>query len=497
MHRLASAFVIAVGAALAFSTTVPASTSPIPVSGPSPYTGCTVGAGTGTLFPNAEVEPQVTAKGSFLVAAFQQDRWSNGGAHGLVSAASADGGATWSEFPQPFSLCAQPFYPKVAPYERASDPWVSVGPDGTVYSNAISFNRSNNKNGVFAATSKDGLHWTNLNALVEYTTNGGQFSTDKNSITADPVHPGVAYSVWDTLVLATDNPDDNPHAAAYNGNAYFSKTTDGGKTWSPAKVIFPTAQNNQTIGNVIVVDPMTGALYDFTAWIVHPNSRANTQYFAAFVKSTDGGTTWSAPQQIARMFTVGVTDPNTGALIRVGDGLPEPAIDPATGQLYVVWEESSAFKRGNVRGAEDDTITLATSTNGGSSWSLTSPVNTFTGLPAFTPTVRVNSAGTVAVTYYDTRTLAPTNTTTLPTDYWITYSTNHGASFDGEQHITGPFNMLAAAFARGYFVGDYEALTSSGTSFIPVFGRTNCADTSCSAQSGAANPQDIYAAPGF
>jgi hypothetical protein len=496
MHSLPSALVIAFGALLAFSTTALAET-PISISGPSPYAGCTVGSGTGTLYPNAEAEPQVTVGGSLLVTAFQQDRWNNGGAHGLVSAASTDGGATWSEFPQPFSLCAKPFYGTVAPYERASDPWVSIGPDGTVYSNAISFNGSNPKNGVFAATSKDGLHWSNLSTLVEYTANGGQFSTDKNSITADPVKKGVAYSVWDTLVLATDNPDDNPHTAAYNGNAYFSKTTNGGRTWSPAKVIFPTAQNNQTIGNVIIVNPRTGDLYDFTAWIVHPNSAADTQYYAAFVKSTDGGNTWSAPQKIARMFTVGVTDPNTGALVRVGDGLPEPAIDQVTGQLYLVWEESSAFKRGNVQGAEDDTITLATSTSGGTTWSLTSPVNTFKGLPAFTPTVRVNSAHTVAVAYYDTRSLAPTNTTTLPTDYWITYSSDHGVSFGGERHVAGSFNMLAAAFARGYFVGDYEALASSGTSFIPVFGQTNCADTSCSAQSGAANPQDIYTAEGF
>jgi hypothetical protein len=496
LKRLPPALALSVSLALALTSTALASGSVV-VSGDSPFAACTAGGETGRLYPNAEVEPQVTASGSLVVAAWQQDRWSDGGAHGLVSGASTDGGVTWSEFPQPFTVCAQPYYRTVAPYARASDPWVSIGPDGTVYANAITFNAGDRRNGVFAATSRDGLHWTNLRSLVEYTTNGGQFSTDKNSITADPVHAGVAYSVWDTLVTATDNPDDNPRTAAYNGDAYFSKTTDGGRTWSAPRVIFPTAQNNQTIGNVIVVDPRTGALYDFTAWIVHPNSAANTQYYAAFVKSTDGGATWSAPQRVARMFTVGVTDPNTGAVVRVGDGIPEPAIDPATGQLYVTWEESSAFKRGNTQGAVDDTVTVAASRDGGATWSLTTPVNTFTGLPAFTPVVRVNASGTVAVTYYDTRGLTPGNTTTLPTDYWITYSSDHGATFGGERHVFGPFNMLAAANARGFFVGDYEGLAARGASFIPVFGATNCADTSCSATGGATNPQDIYAATGF
>lgn len=495
MQRILGAIALAAGATLAFSTGALAQTA---ISIGDPYSGCTADAGTGTNYASAEVEPRVSVSGSFAVAAWQQDRWSNGGAHGLVSAASTDGGSTWSEYPQPFSVCAQPFYRfQVAQYNRASDPWVSIGPDGTVYSNAITFNGSNRQNGVFAATSKDGLHWTNLVPLVQYITNGGQFSTDKNSITADPDHAGVAYSVWDTLVSATDEPDDNPRAFAYNGNGYFSKTTDGGKQWSAPVVIFPTTEFTQTIGNVIVVDPRNDNLYDFAAWIVHPNSFANTQTFAAFVKSTDGGTTWSAPQQIAQMFSVGVTDPNTGARIRTGNIIPEPAVDPTSGQLYVVWQESSQFKRGNVRGGEDDTVTLATSIDGGASWKLTSPVNTFTGLPAFTPTVQVDAGGRVAVTYYDFRNLSATNTTTLPTDYWITYSSNGGSIFAGERHVGGSFNMLAAANASGFFVGDYEGLAASGSGFLPVFGMTNCADNSCSLSNGGSDAQDIYTASGF
>src|SRR5439155_27093541 len=139
--------------------------------------------------------------------------------------------------------------------------WVSIGPDGTAYTNAIAFDRSTNRNAVAAATSTDGGRtWGNLTVLVSYETNGGQFATDKNSITADPVRPGVAYSVWDTLIAPTDHPDDNPRARAYTGPTYFSKTTDGGKTWSVPQLIVQTGERRQTIGNQILVDPRTGTL---------------------------------------------------------------------------------------------------------------------------------------------------------------------------------------------------------------------------------------------
>jgi len=382
MKRLGSAFALAAGAVLALSTTT-AYAAPVLVlvSGPSPYANCTSDAGTGTNYVNAEVEPQLAVNpvaSNNIIATWQQDRWSNGGAHGLVAGFSFNGGLTWGEITLPFSNCA----PGGANFNRASDPWVSIGPDGTAYANAISFERSDNRNAVTAATSTDGgKTWGNLNLIVDYETNGGQFSTDKNSITANPKQPGVAYSVWDTLVVATDNPDDNPHTAAYNGDAYFSRTNDGGRTWSTPKVIFHTDQHNQTIGNIILVDPRNGGntLYDITSWIVFPNSVTNTQYFAAFVKSTDGGTTWSAPVAIAQMKTVGVHDPNTGQLIRVGDGIPSTAIDGSTGELYVVWEQASNFKRGNSK-TNDDQVAITTSIDGGATWSTPVVVNTFTRL---------------------------------------------------------------------------------------------------------------------
>ena len=462
------------------------------VSGPSLYAKCTVGAGTGTNFVNAEVEPQIAAdpiNPRHFVGAFQQDRWSNGGAHGLVAAATFDGGKTWTETPLPFSLCA----PGGANFDRASDPWVSIGPDGTVYANAISFDHiTDNRNAVTAARSTDGgLTWTNLVLVADFESNGGQFSTDKNSVTADPVKAGVAYAVWDTLVAPTDNPDDNPHASAYTGPTFFSKTKDGGVTWSTPRIIVDTSNRQQTIGNVIQVDPRTGTLYNFADLIQPPNPGGlggvngdTTQGFnVAFVKSTDGGETWSAPKIVAPITNPSVTDPNTGAVIRTGDIIPGSAIDPNTGQLYVVWQDSSftsnpSLKKGVVQ------VAFSTSTDGGANWSAPKPVSTATGQPAFTPTVSVNSNGVVGVTYYDFRNLQPGNTTTLPTDYWFVSSSDHGATFGNEGHLAGSFDMLTAPFARGFFVGDYEGMAAAGTSFRPFFVQANSGNT--------ANRTDVF-----
>lgn len=456
------------------ATTGPAyasSVTLVTVSSTDPYANCSTAGQPGTNFPDAEVEPWISVNPSHpnnIIGAWQQDRWSNGGSRGLVAGFSLDGGKSWSESTLPFSQCA----PGGLPFQRASDPWVSFGPDGTAYASAISFDRSDNKNAVAAATSTNGgKTWGNLATLVAFTTNGGQFSTDKNSTTADPVKAGTAYTVWDTLVTPTDNPDDNPHTHAFTGDAFFSKTTDGGQSWSAPQDIVQTSQNTQTIGNQIVVDPRNGTLYDFFDLILHPTSK---QFNVAFVKSTDGGTTWTQPQIISELGTAFVTDPNTGQAIRTGDIIPEPAIDPATGQLYVVWQDAR-FTNGKF-----DEVALSTSTNGGATWSSPIQVNTNTpgNRPGFTPSIHVNSAGTVGVTFYDFRALT-SQTATLPTDYWLATSTDHGSTFGNETHLAGSFDMLTAPLtSTGFFVGDYESLTSIGTTFEPFFVQANSGNTS-------------------
>lgn len=451
------------------------------VSGASPYASCAnIGPGQ-TNYLNAEVEPYLAVNPNNLtnfIGVWQQDRWSDGGARGLAGAYSNDSGHTWSPTQLPFSACAT----GGLNYERASDPWISIGPDGTAYAVSISFNASNNNNGVGAAVSTDGgATWNHTQLIIANNEPTTQFFNDKESVTAHPTIVGTAYAVWDRLESPNGNPYANRHTAAFRGPAMFSKTADGGKTWSAPKVIVNTPSRQQTLGNQIVVDPnpQRHTLYNFFTFFTPPFNVTASK--VAFVKSTDDGATWTKPQIIADLRSVGVINPNVPTEgVRTGDDIPEAAIDAATGQLYVVWQDS------RFNGGHYDEVALSTSSDFGKTWSAPIRVNTPTpGRPAFTPSVRVNSAGTVGVTYYDFRNLGSTNMTTLPTDYWKTTSTNAGASFGNEARLTpeGSFDMKKAPNAEGLFVGDYEGLAARGTDFVPFFVKTT---------NTVGNPTDVF-----
>ena len=120
--------IIAVGAVavLVLGAPGPAHAAPgsglVTVSRGTPFAGCAIGgAPDSVLYSGAEVEPSL-ATNRFLpfevVGAWQQDRWSDGGARGLVAGFSRDGGRTFQRSVWPVSRCA----PGGLNYERASDP---------------------------------------------------------------------------------------------------------------------------------------------------------------------------------------------------------------------------------------------------------------------------------------------------------------------------------------------------------------------------------------
>jgi hypothetical protein len=96
------------------------------ITAPSPFAGCTVGTAPGSvLYPDAEEEPWVDANPTNplnLIAVWQQDRWSDGGAKGLVTGVSHNGGATWTRTFPHFSRCAGGTAANGGAYDRASDP---------------------------------------------------------------------------------------------------------------------------------------------------------------------------------------------------------------------------------------------------------------------------------------------------------------------------------------------------------------------------------------
>ncbi len=473
-HRIQPLFglLAAVAVCLSLSFADARAVAEVPVSGNSPFAACST-AGSGTVYGNAETEPYVAVNPtdiSNIVGVWQQDRWSNGASRGAAAAYSVNGGDSWTEVSLPFTSCVQ----GGLNYQRASDVWVSFGPDGTAYATALTLGQSGSS-AVVSATSPDGgKNWTNPREIIVDGGNPSQFFNDKSAVTADPTHPGVAYVVWDRLESGGGDSDAGPRRGAPRAPAYFSKTADGGKTWSKPKPI-TSADAGEATGNQIVVDPKSGAVYDFFDLITQ-STRGRLAYSVQFVKSLDGGDSWSQPMAVADIRSAPVAVPNSRTGVRAGGIIPAAGIDPNSSKLYVVWMDS---RFGNGRYPE---IAVSSSGDNGDSWSQPERVNTPTGGAAFTPAVAVNSMGTVASTYYDVRD-RKSDSSPLLTDYWVTFSTDGAATFGGESRLAGPFDILSAPNSGGYFLGDYQGLAALSDSFIAFFVQANSGDK--------ANPTDV------
>jgi hypothetical protein len=492
---LAAAPLAAVGTASAY----PLSTDPlVQVSGSSPIAGCTAdGDQTGTLYEHSEVEPHVAvnpANPDNLIAAWQQDRYSDGGSQGLVTASSHNGGLTWTlNADTKSSLCTGGTTGNGGGYERASDPWLGISPDGTAYLMSLSVDNDPTAGGFVNAgfnamlvmrSTDGGVTWSNPVTLRR--DDNPNTLNDKNTLTADPTDPDFVYAVWDRLASPpgeTPNPVAFENAIAFGGPTWFARTTDGGDTWEPAREIYDPGTLGQTIGNVIAVLP-DGDLANVFTLIRGASNRRDTRGFSiALIRSEDHGTTWPKKETVIDDFFRGiVVDPDDNQPVRTGDINPEVAVDPTSGALYVVWQDSRFGQRSG--------IAFSQSLDGGFTWSAPIKVNqTPTDVAvgnqqAFTPMVDVSSDGTVGVSYYDFRN-NEADPAVLGTDAFLahchpaTTSCADPDSWGEEVRLTdATFDMGQAPVARGFFTGDYEGLDVAGTDFFPLWSMPHGSDPS-------------------
>jgi len=424
----------------------------------TPFAAGCDGVQDGTVYPSAEVEPMVAVDPTNpgrLIGVWQQDRWSNGSARGIVTGVSADGGRTWAHRTVPYSRCTG------GTFDRATDPWVTISPDGIAYQVALASQGStfgpSSASAILVSRSADG--GDSWSPPVTLSRGGADFFDDKESITADPTDPRYVYATWDRL---------DPTGW---GPTWFSRTADGGATWEPARPIFDPGRTSQTINNQIVVLPDGTLVAFFTRIDGLPGLQT-----LVVIRSPDKGLTWSAPIPVSVVQAVGTQDPETGVPVRDAAVLGAIAVGP-DGSLVAVWQDAR-FSRG-----ARDGIALSRSTDGGVTWSTAVQVNRDPTVPAFVPSVAVRRDGTIGVTYYDFRSNTADRTTLL-TDYWLARSTDGGATWR-ESRVAGPFDLGIAPFATGLFLGDYQALVATGDAFVPFYAAVN--------DGNLANRTDVFA----
>jgi hypothetical protein len=503
MRRMLLAFAVAALTVAALASQAGASPAAnegpaVVVSGASPIGGCDGDQpGSGINFPNSEVEPWMavnpTNMRNNLIAAWQQDRWNNGGSEGIVTASSVDGGSTWTtNATTKSSICTGGTAANGGLYERASDPWVDFSPNGTAYLMTLSvdtnpggFGTSPNAMLVMRSTN-GGASWSDPITLKR--DENPDVLNDKNTLTADRNNSNFVYAVWDRLAPPSENANPNmfENAVAGRGPTWFSRTTNGGSSWEQARIIFEPGTNNQTIGNQIVVLPdnaqFNGELVDVFDLIQGATNRPPGRGFSiAVIRSTDHGETWSR-----RAITVDrhntfqglVVDPDDAnpatQPVRTGDIIPQITVDPNSGAIYVVFQDSRFGPRSS--------IAFTQSLDGGLSWSPTIKINkTPTNIAlgnqqAFNPVATVLDDGTVGVRYSDFRNNTP-DIATLGTDEFLIHchpttptACTDVANWGQEVRQTDTsYNMRQAPFARGWFVGDYVGMDTDGADFLPFW----------------------------
>ena len=312
------------------------------LSGVSPFAaGCPGRPGEESAITGAEVEPAVTVDPNDprrIVATWQQDIGSPAARSDLV-ASSHDGGRTWRTSTIPgLTACTG------GGGDLASDPWLSTGGDGTVYfSGTAGFVADPAPPiAVVASRSTDGGRTWAPPTTVAPVDPGN----DTDSITASPTRDGHAYLVWATW--------DHAYQVPMTANALrFSRTTDGGASWStPVTIHQPTTTAIDFPGHVLVLPG--GEL--LAVW-ANADVAAGVGTLLAS-RSPDEGRTWEPAVAIGARPVGSFADPETG------NELPQPGFPSSTvgpdGTVYVTSEASTSPDAG--------VVSVSRSEDGGRTW---------------------------------------------------------------------------------------------------------------------------------
>lgn len=256
---------------------------------------------------------------------------------------------------------------------------------------------------------------------------------------------GTIYATWTEFDdYGSSNPSDSSRIR-------FSKSTDQGLTWSPAKVISDVSGNcidsdNTTEGAVPCVGP-NGEIY--VAWAGPVG--------IVLDRSFDGGQTWG--QDIFVSDMPGGWDFDVSGIYRC-NGLPITMCDisnsPYRGHVYVVWSDQR-------NGATDTDIFMAKSTNQGTTWTAPIRINNdnTTRHQFFVWSTIDPSTGHLWFVFYDRR-----NTTGAATDVFVAKSTDGGATFDNFKISQSSFTPTASIF-----FGDYTNITAWNGKIYPIWMR--------------------------
>ena len=381
--------------------------------------------------------------------------------------ASFDGGCTWTD--------GGVFPGFLQRYTLTSDISFAFGLQNTVYA-AVLFEAARGMSGVAVSASTDGGR-TFGNPVNVFESQENKVLSDKPWIAVDRTNGpdrGDIYVVWSYDYgggCGEGNPCVNEIA--------FSRSTDGGKTFSAPRMIEGSApfcanslpdrpphstRCDAAIGATPAVLPdgtlAVAYLNVFSTIVAAGRSIPDRQLV---VTSPDGGQTWSAPASIAVIHDVYIYFPHEHYR---NLSLPAFASDPATGQLYIAWSDLASG---------DADILFSASRDRGQSWSAPVRVNDDAmrnGAEQFQPQMVVALDGVISISFFDTR-VDPAHRFI---DVFLAQSANHGASFLRNVRVTtqswNPMVDAPVDSGGSQFIGDYQGLAADNRFVHPFWNDT-------------------------
>ena len=250
----------------------------------------------------------------------------------------------------------------------------------------------------------------------------------------------------------------------------FQRSTDAGSTWTaPLEIMkFPSDPAVPFPWGAILKVLTDGTLV-VTCGNVDDDLFDNplTPVDFGVSRSIDGGDTWSF--SIISTFPIGyVVDPDDPVLAIYGQSAAlDTEINPVTDQLYAVYQ---TYRSGA------NTSEIITSTDGGLTWS--APIEISSG--AFLPSVAVASDGVVGVMFSDFRNHSANNPATdaLETDIWLKLYSADLTTVISETRLTPisfDFRQAMRRTEDWLYLADYFCLTNdpSNNDFVGSFTLTN------------------------
>jgi hypothetical protein len=194
-------------------------------------------------------------------------------------------------------------------FERSTDPWIDFGPDGIAYLVDEPFNIAQDFSEAFTvARSLDGGQtWQGPFLIARDPTAGAINVYDEPKIAVDPAAPNIVY--FSAVNYPSQGP--SPGAGGRKNQMLFSRSTDGGITWSPLRVVgeFPPSQVNERF-TIVAVPPCPRhpqsillSVFSVAPSTLNKAPSPSDRSYMAVVRPFDRGETSTAPATLDQVVT--------------------------------------------------------------------------------------------------------------------------------------------------------------------------------------------------